>query len=210
MPRETFENNASQLRIAKDWPVGDAPGVHDQRSRAAIGFGLGAPASEPDKLAREVEILLRRPGELDDVEPFLGVGIARLVVAQRGAEHLEFAFVPAADEVQAKAPFADMVGGDELLGGDQGRDQRRVHGSEHDQPLGLGEQTAGPGHGLERGTLIVGRAAIALPAADRQHEFDACPVGHLREPHAIGPAAGPSLRHHRDRPTGGAVGAEQT
>jgi hypothetical protein len=25
MPRETFENNASQLRIAKAWPVGEAP-----------------------------------------------------------------------------------------------------------------------------------------------------------------------------------------
>ena len=25
MPRETVENSASQLRIAKAWPVGDAP-----------------------------------------------------------------------------------------------------------------------------------------------------------------------------------------
>ena len=168
------------------------------------------PALELDELAREVEILARRPGELDHVEPLLGVGIARLVVAQRGAEHLEFAFVPAADEVETKAPLADVVGGDELLGGDQGRDQRRVHGSEHNEPLGLGEQTAGPGHGLERRTLIVGGTAIALPAADRQHELDARPIGHLRQPHAVRPAARPALRHHRDRSAGGAVGAEQT
>ncbi|WP_258402141.1 hypothetical protein, partial [Pseudomonas aeruginosa] len=56
--------------------------------------------------------------------------------------------------------------------------------------LGLGEQTAGPGHGLERRTLIVGGTTIALPAADRQHELDPRPVGHLRQSDAIRPAAG--------------------
>ncbi len=40
---------------------------------------------------------------------------------------------------------------------------------------------AGPGHGLQRRALIVGVAAIALPAADRQHEFDAGLVGQLRK-----------------------------
>src|SRR5262249_21118276 len=68
----------------------------------------------------------------------------------------------------------------------------------------------GPGHRLQGRTLIIGRAAIAFPATDRQHEFDARPVGHLSETDAIRPIAGPALRHHRDRPAGGAVGAEQT
>lgn len=54
------------------------------------------------------------------------------------AEHLEFPFVPAAHEIEAEAPFAKMIGGDELFGGDQWREQRRVHGSEHSEPLGLG------------------------------------------------------------------------
>ena len=127
-----------------------------------------AHALEPDELAVEVKILTRRPGELDDVEPLLGVGVARLVVAQRGAEHLEFALVPAADEVEAEAPLTDMVGGDELFRGDQRRDQRRVHGPEHRQPLGLGEQATGPGHRLQGRALIVRLAAITFPTADRQ------------------------------------------
>src|ERR1700737_4071452 len=135
------------------------------------------PPLEPDELAREVEILTRRAGELDYVEPLLGIGVARLVIAQRCAEHLEFALVPAADEVEAKTPLADMVGGNELLGGDQRRGRWGRHGSEHNQPLGLGEQAACPGHRLERRTLIVGGTTIALPAADRQHELDPPPGG---------------------------------
>jgi hypothetical protein len=94
-------------------------GVHDQRARAAIGFGLGAYTLEPEKAALEVEILTRRPGQLDDFEPLLGISVARLVIAQRRGEHLEFAFVPTTDDIQTKAPFTDMIGRDELLGGDQ-------------------------------------------------------------------------------------------
>jgi len=97
-----------------------------------------------------------------------------------------------------------------MLGGNQRREQRRMYGSEHGQPLRLGEQAAGPGHRLQRGTLIIGLAAVALPAADRQHELDARPVGHLRESYAVCPPARPPLRHHRDRSTRGTVGAEQT
>src|SRR3984893_16627539 len=72
-------------------------GIHDQRACAAIGLGLGMSALEPDELAREIEILTRRPGELDYVEPLLGVGVARLLNAQRCPEHLEFAPAPTPD-----------------------------------------------------------------------------------------------------------------
>src|SRR5215472_9931594 len=89
-------------------------GVHDQRAGAPIGFGLRAHTFEPDEAPLEVEILTRRPSELDDVEPFLGIGVALLVIAQRGAEHFEFALVPPANEVQTEPTAPDVVGGDEF------------------------------------------------------------------------------------------------
>ena len=49
------------------------------------------------------------------------------MIAQGGAEHREFAFIRATHDVQAKAPLADVIGGDEFFGGDQRRDQRRMH-----------------------------------------------------------------------------------
>ena len=53
--------------------------------------------------AVEVEIVLRAPGLLDRVDPFLRVVVARLVLALLHAEHLELALVPAGDDVEAEA-----------------------------------------------------------------------------------------------------------
>jgi len=123
--RDAVQNRRKQ-RIAIAYCEGLAgrrrAGVHDQGARAAIGFGIGAHALEPDEATLEVEILARRPSELDDIEPVLRISITRLMVAQRGAEHLELAFVPAANEVQPEASLADVVSGNEFFGGDQRRD----------------------------------------------------------------------------------------
>ena len=157
----------------------------------------------------EVEILLRAPGLLDGVDPVLRVGVARLVLALLHAEHLELALVPAGDDVEAEAAVADVVGGDALLGGDDRMEQRRVHGAEHGDALGLGEQPGGPGHRLQRLAVQIGVAAVALPAADRQHEVDAGGVRHAGEREAVRPARRPALRHLGGRAAGRAVGAEQ-
>jgi hypothetical protein len=102
-----------------------------------------------------------------------------------------------------------MVGSDKFLGGDQGRDQRRVHSAKHGQVPRGGEEAGGPGDGLEGRALVIAVTAIALPAADRQHELDAEFVRHARQREAIGPAAGPTLRHHRHGAPRGAIGTEQ-
>ena len=183
-------------------------GVHDDRPGVAIGLGIGAHALAVEKPAREIEIAVLGPGPLDDVEPLLRVVITVVVLALRDAEHLELTLVPADHEVDAEAALADVVGGDELLGGDQGMKQRRVHRAEHGDALGGGQEAAGPGHGFERRAVKVGVAAIALPAADRQHEVDAGLVRHARELQAIRPAGRPPLRHLGGRAARRAVGAE--
>jgi hypothetical protein len=88
-----------------------------------------------EKLSVEIEFTLFRPGALDDVDPFLGKFVTIVMRALRHAEHLEFALVPAGDDVQAEAALADMIGGDHFLGGDQGMEQRRVYGAEDRDPL---------------------------------------------------------------------------
>ena len=83
-----------------------------------------------DVAAGEVEALAFGPDQLDGVDPFLRVVVARFVIALRDAEHLEFVLVPADDDVQPEAPFADVVGGHHLLGRDDEMEQRRMHRAE--------------------------------------------------------------------------------
>jgi hypothetical protein len=82
----------------------------------------------------------------------------------------ELALVPADDDVDADAAFADVIRGDEFLGRDQRMKQWRVNGAEHRHALGGGEEANRPGDGFERTAVKIGVAAIALPARDRQHE----------------------------------------
>ena len=56
---------------------------------------------------------------------------------------------------------------------------------------------------------MIGFAAIALPAPDRQHEVDAGCVGHLGELLAAVPIGRPALGKPRHRPAVRAIGAEQ-
>ena len=170
---------------------------------------MGAHALELEELSVEIEFVLLGPGALDDIEPFLRVIVAGVVLALLDAEHLELAFVPAGDDVEPEAPFADVVGGDELLGGDQRMEQRRMHGAEHGDPLVARQQAGRPGDGFERGAMEIGVAAVAFPAADRQHEIDAGVVRHTGEPQAIGPARRPALRHLGGGAAGRAVRAEE-
>jgi hypothetical protein len=122
----------------------------------------------------------------------------------------ELALVPADDDVDADAAFADVIRGDEFLGRDQRMKQWRVNGAEHRHALGGGEEANRPGDGFERTAVKIGVAAIALPARDRQHEIEAGFVGKLRQRQTIGPACRPPLRNFGRRAAGRAIGAEQS
>jgi hypothetical protein len=71
----------------------------DDRFTSSYDYALQTLKDGRYDLWREYdEILARRPGQFDDIEPFLRVVVARLVIAQCRAEHLELALVPAAHE----------------------------------------------------------------------------------------------------------------
>ena len=184
-------------------------GVHDHRPRSAIGLGLAADALHVQVLAFEVEVLLVRPDHLDDVDPLLRVFVARFMLALLDAEHREFALVPPDHDVEPEAAFADVVGGHHFLGGNDRVEKRRMHGAEDRHALGESEQARRPGDGLERRALVVGIAAIALPAPDREQEIDADVVGHPGELEIVRPAPRPALRNQGDRASRRAVRPEQ-
>ena len=72
-------------------------------------------------------------------------------------EHLELALVPTDDEIEAKAAAADVVCGHDLLGGDHGVEtDRRMHGAEHGDAPGRGQQARRPGERLQGGALVIG------------------------------------------------------
>ena len=55
MPFETLENSASQLRIAKDCPVGDAPAAFQRlRNHQANGMGGLPLIGDPDSVAQQL------------------------------------------------------------------------------------------------------------------------------------------------------------
>src|SRR5262249_17288727 len=80
---------------------------------------------------------------------------------------------------------------------------------EHRDALGEREQARRPRDGLERRALVVGIAAITLPAPDREQEVDADVVGHPGGLEIVRPAPGPALRNERDGPPRRAARREQ-
>ncbi len=66
-----------------------------------------------------------------------------------------------------------------------------------------------PGDRLQRRALIIGVAAVALPAADREQKVDAGIVRHHRERLVVGPIARPAFGNQRHRAAGRAICAEQ-
>ena len=115
-----------------------------------------------------VKRLILSPDSADDRKPFLGIGVAVIVLAQAHAEHIELGLVPAGDDVEAEPAVTDVIGGRDLLCGEDRVDQRRVDGAKEADLLGMGQQASRPSDGLER--FALGRnfiAVITVPAGDR-------------------------------------------
>ena len=72
------------------------------------------------EVAVEVEVVLG-PDAAQRVDPLLALRVTAFVVARLNAEHFELALVPAAHDVQTEAALADVIGGNDLLRGDDRR-----------------------------------------------------------------------------------------
>jgi len=61
--------------------------------------------------------------------------VARFMIALCDPEHFELAFIPAGNDVEPEATFADLVAGDAFLGGDDGIEQWGMDGTEYGDAL---------------------------------------------------------------------------
>ncbi len=199
----------SALRRGELLAVARPPGRDQHRARAAPGLRLHHGLLQIEEAARIVERLRLGPAARHDVDPFLAQHVAVVVRAEVDAEHVELFLVPAADDVEAEAPLADMVGGHHLLRRDDGVDRGDVHRAERHDPARRGEKARRPGEGLEARPVMVGGPAIAFPAPERQHEVEPGVVGHAGEGEVVPPARLPPLGENRGGEPAGAVGAEQ-
>src|SRR5262249_54671129 len=163
---------------------------------------------QPVVAAVVIERRLLRPDAEDDLEPFLATGVAVVMHVLLEPEHVELRLVPAADDVEAEAAAADVIRRDDLLRREHWRKEWHMHGAEHGETLGGGQQAARPGDGFKRAGLEIGRTAIALPAPDRYQGFEAGGVGHLGEPDIVREGVLPALRHRRRGAATRAVGAK--
>ena len=75
------------------------------------------------------------------------------VKPERRTTHLSTVF---AGQYVGIREVADRIWLASLLGGDDRMEQRRVHGGEHGQVNGLGQDVGGPGHRFQGRALIVG------------------------------------------------------
>src|SRR5439155_6293277 len=129
--------------------------VRPRRPFYAAQLVVGAP---------EVEGLLAGPEPLDDGPPLLALLVASLVLERRQAEHPKLVFVPAADDVQAQTPLANVIRRGDLLRGGDRVIQWHVDRAKDVDPLRGGQQAAGPGDRFEAGAVRVRLTPVALPA----------------------------------------------
>ena len=96
--------------------------AQQQRPVAEQRLGPTGHALEMKELAVIVERCLVRPNAGDDLHPLGGVIVAPVVFAHLDPEHSELDLVPTGNHVEPETSIADMVGGDDLLGGKNGAD----------------------------------------------------------------------------------------
>src|SRR5262249_34438855 len=147
-------------------------GVHHQQRLATVRARRAGQTLELIVGAIVVERPLAGPDPFDDAPPFGTLGVPTVVLQLVHAEHLELVVVPATDQVRADPPLPDVVGGGELLGGEQRVVERNGERAEDVYALSRRQQSAGPGDRLEARAVRVGLTAVALPAGNRDQALD--------------------------------------
>ena len=105
-------------------------GAHQDRPAAPPWLWFAEHGLELVVVAVEVERLILRPDAIDDLQPFLGIVVAAVVIAERDAHHAELDRIPARDDVEPEAAVADVVGRHHLLGGEHRIDEGDVERAE--------------------------------------------------------------------------------
>ena len=144
----------------------------------------------------EVEILAFEgdawfgPKPLDDLRPFLGQVVARVMVEARvpGVHLLELAAIGAGHDVEPGAAARDVIQGGDHLRCHRRIVQDRVQGRPDFYPAGDRGDPRQHGDGLQAMAPMAGVAAKAAPLAHRHDEIQALAFRQQRRLAVLGPA----------------------
>jgi hypothetical protein len=140
-----------------------------------------------EEFARVVEFFFRRPQFPDHLHPFVGVGVARIMVHCFEPEHAQLLRIPAAHHVQRETPAGQMVNSGALLGRDDRVDGWYVGLAEYRGVVCQRAYPGGPGQRLVAGAIEIGCAAETLPTRHRHHRLEARAVGEGDDVAAVRP-----------------------
>ena len=118
---------ASQFAGGEGLAARRRAGVHDQRLGPAARLRLPAQPLELENVALEVDVLRTAHSSAAPASPLRAVGVAVGVTALSTPNISNSSSFQPQTMLSAEAPFADVVGSHDLLGGDDRVEQRRVH-----------------------------------------------------------------------------------
>ncbi len=186
-------------------------GIHDHRVRPLDRLRLQIAAFDAVEFAVEVETFVFGPQPFDDGQPFLGAGVAVVVLHHRHAEHFHFREIPAVDQIERIAAAGNVIDDGGLLRRDDRMIERDMRGRDHAGVLRRAGNAGGPGESLEARALWIGSAAKTAPARHRHQCLEIHRVGELRQRHGVRPGdvePPVEVRHHAAGIEIGLKGAE--
>jgi hypothetical protein len=185
-----------------------AAGIHHHRVGFLDRLRLQPALFDLVELAFVVELFFAGPKQLDDLEPFDGAVITRVVLELLFAEHLDLGLVPAGDDIEVEATAGHMIDGRGLLGGHDGMDGRHMRGGKDARIPGRSADRRRPRKRFEALPVEVGHAAESFPTADRHQRLELHLIAHACQRERIRPGR---LQHPLDAGDGAAaaeIGAE--
>jgi hypothetical protein len=134
-------------------------------------------AFDIEMFAFKVELIIARPQQLQNLQPFVGIAVPFFVLHQRCAEHFHFRFIPAGHDVQRKPAAGNMVNCRALFSRDNRMNGRHVAGREQRRFAGRLGKARRPGEGLIAGPVEIDITPEATPARDGNQGIKSCLVG---------------------------------
>ena len=119
-----------------------------------------------------IKLALYCPQLFAQRNPVVGHVITHVVLFLRHPEHGDLPFIPARNNVEAKAATGNMVNGCDLFGRAYRVHGRHMKGCEHTDFLGFSGQSSGPGERLKIAVVEVHFAAHAFPSRDGNDGLD--------------------------------------
>jgi hypothetical protein len=164
-----------------------AAGIHDRRVWSLQRLRLAKALFDREEFPGVVELLFDSPQFAHDLDPIVGIGVARVMVHRLEPEHSQFLRVPAAHHVERKAATGEMIDGRALFGGDDGVDGWHMCCAEDCGVVCHRPHAGCPRQRLETGAVEIRFAAEAFPAGYRHHRFEASEIGKSDDIAAVRP-----------------------